>query len=310
MKKPALATAALALFLCSPSSLQVDAVPTVAPSFAPEPTVVSEPTTTVPPTYSEPCFLCGDPELSVEPTLEIEVQGQLFSCGEVEETAQSGQVSPEECVAAIPVVVAGCNCTISTPPSMLPTAPPTTASSSPQPTNSLSPTYTEPCYVCGDPELSVDPTLEIEFAGQLFPCAALEETAQSGQVSPEECVAAIPVVVEGCNCTMGTNETSMPSGSTVSPVSANPGNATISPSPTVLPDNNATSVAPIAVNTTTDTPTDVPTVSPGSMAPATPTETSVAAAPTSGAFGMMTQTTSIVVSLVLWMAVSRINIHF
>ena len=63
-----------------------------------------------------------------------------------------------------------------------------------------SPTFTEPCYVCGEPTLFVDPSLSIDFGGSILMCGLVESYAQSGLVSPEVCASLQPLVLASCTC--------------------------------------------------------------------------------------------------------------
>lgn len=59
----------------------------------------------------------------------------------------------------------------------------------------------EPCFICGDPDLVVDPTLELDFEGSIFPCSEIEAFALiPGNVSPELCGPSQVAVIESCNC--------------------------------------------------------------------------------------------------------------
>jgi len=211
-----------------------------------------------------------------------------------------------------------------------PTAAPSTSATgtggpttSPAPTTS-SPTYSEECFLCGDPNLFVDPTLSFFLEGEEILCSDAELAAQNFLVSPEECVVGTELVLANCNCqpAVDRSNTTMPVVTETTPPAptAMPSNATretLAPTAmpsmmnitTEMPTMNMTTEMPTMMNMTNTTmnETDAPRATMEPVAPPTesPVVAPVAPAPTSGAFGSTASAVS-----VLLLAVSSIFFYF
>jgi len=209
-----------------------------------------------------------------------------------------------------------------------PTAAPATTgtggpTTSPAPTTS-SPTYSEECFLCGDPNLFVDPNLSFVLEGEEILCSDAELAAQNFLVSPEECVVGTELVLANCNCqpAVDRSNTTMPVVTETTPPAptAMPSNATretLAPTAmpsmmnitTEMPTMNMTTEMPTMMNMTNTTmnETDAPRATMEPVAPPTesPVVAPVAPAPTSGAFGSTASAVS-----VLLLAVSSIFFYF
>ena len=98
------------------------------------------------------------------------------------------------------------------------------------------------CFLCGDSNLSVDPTFNVTVNETEYPCGELEFYALSGNVTEAECVGATSLVLEFCNCTE-TDADVLPISSTSGP--------SLSVSPVASP---ATGMVPTAGPTASDQP--------------------------------------------------------
>lgn len=171
------------------------------------------------PTFSEPCHVCGDPDLIVDPHRTVMLSNETFLCTDVEEIAQANQFSPDQCTLLQGVVPHQCNC-----------GPPVSQTENPSEAQNdfptQAPSYTEPCFVCGDPELMIDPWRAVEIFDEVYTCAEVEEAFQGTQIfSPLECDFVVSRVKESCNCRSPLSEPSAPSPTPAMPV------ATTTPTP-------------------------------------------------------------------------------
>jgi len=216
------------------------------------------------PTFTEPCYVCGEPTLFVDPSLSFDFAGSILTCSLVQSYAQSGLVSPEVCASLQPLVLVSCTCALTDPPVAAPTAPPRypvgsapaapapptpmgspiPPSSSPTstvpdaPTNTPaaptpSPSYSEYCYVCGgNPIFAVDPNLSVDFATTTFACVELEELGTNRLASALECDLFVQLVLESCNCTSNSAGGGLPTAApTPTPVTGSP---TLAPSKSTI----------------------------------------------------------------------------
>jgi len=173
------------------------------------------------PTFSEPCHVCGDPDLTVDPLLSVMLSNETFLCSDVELAAQANLFSPDECNLLQTLVPNQCNCGLSQ-----------TETAAPSP----APSYTEPCFVCGDPALMVDPTLAVDINDEVYTCADVEDAFQGTQIfSPLECDFLVSRVTESCNCRSSLSEPPVASPAPVMPATtSSPARATPSLRPPTL----------------------------------------------------------------------------
>lgn len=165
------------------------------PATAPVSSPVASPTATdeeTPfPTYAEICYVCNDPDLTVTPGLTTTIDDVEYSCELVEEFGLDRLAGGTFCQLLTLLVPKDCNC-VPREGGGLPAM-----SAAP----SSSPTYSEPCYVCGDPESRVDPDRTVTIGDEVRSCENVQILMESTQVaSPLECNILSDLVADSCNC--------------------------------------------------------------------------------------------------------------
>jgi len=79
------------------------------------------------------------------------------------------------------------------------------------------PTASEPCYVCGDSSLSVQPDLTVMIGDEEYACGDLELAGELRLFGDDLCPLVTALVTSDCGCTPG-GSTGAPTGQTVAPV--------------------------------------------------------------------------------------------
>ena len=185
---------------CSPRDGVVPAVPTPAPTTAPTPAPTTAPVstpseTTASPTFTDVCYVCGgDPSLAVDPSLDVAIGEDVFDCGVVELFGLTRLASPDFCQILELLVPTSCNCS--------PIAPPTPSPAGGATGGTSAPTFvSEPCDVCGDPDLFVDPTRTVMIGEDTFTCAEVEDNFQEpGLFTSDACALLVQLVMVQCGC--------------------------------------------------------------------------------------------------------------
>ena len=184
--------------LSSPVAAPVDGAPTPAPTLG----VI--------------CYVCGDENKEVTDGLMFSYEGEMFPCEKLEQLALGQTFSEIACLGARAFAL-DCGCVNVTSPTNPPVAPPVDST--------LSPSYSSPCFVCGDADLSVDPSKTVEIGNEVRPCVDVQvEYETSQQVSPFECRILFEEVTKSCNCGANPAPTIL-----VPPVSSPTANSSIAP---------------------------------------------------------------------------------
>lgn len=160
------------------------------------------------PTASEPCYVCGDPSLTVQPDLTTMLGDDEFSCGDLELAGLLRLFGSDTCPALQILVTSDCNCGTE----QLPAPAPTPAPSLSPTVDTPYPTASEPCYVCGDPSLTVQRDLTTMLGDDEFSCRDLELAGQLRLFGSDTCPALQILVTSDCGCA--------PDGPTVAPLSS------------------------------------------------------------------------------------------
>jgi len=148
------------------------------------------------PTASEPCYVCGDSSLSVQPGLTTTFGGEEYSCGDLELAGQLRLFGEDTCPLVTLLATSDCNCSPDGVPSPAPSPAP-----SQSPLETPFPTASEICYVCGDSSLSVQPGLTTTFGGEEYSCGDLELTGQLRFFGEDTCPVVTLLATSDCGCT-------------------------------------------------------------------------------------------------------------
>ena len=198
----------LALCFIQSVSAQIAGGETPAPSPLPE---------TSSPTFTETCYVCGDANLVVDRSGTVSLGDDTFQCTDIEAFGLARLASPLFCDVLMLAAMETCSCAPRPAVTAAPTPAPAggTTSSTLAPTitfaPTLAPSFSEPCYVCGDPDLFVDPTRTVTLGEDTFTCADVEEEFNGSQVfSPSECDLLAQLIFQDCRCMSLTQPTEAP----------------------------------------------------------------------------------------------------
>jgi len=173
---------------CAPAISPVGITPVTSPKAARE-------IETAFPTYTDVCYVCNnDPDLTVTSGLLVTVADVEFSCEIVEQIGLDRLAGGTFCQLLTTLVLRDCNC--------VPRGGLATAAPSQSPTvETPFPTASEPCYVCGDSSLSVQPTLTTMLGEDEFSCGDLELFGQLRLFGDDTCPLVTLLVTSDCGCT-------------------------------------------------------------------------------------------------------------
>jgi len=132
----------------------------------------------------------------VDPSLDVAIGEEVFDCGTVELFGLGRLANPDFCQILELLVPTSCNCSRS------PNAPPTPSPAGGATGGTSAPTFvSEPCDVCGDPDLFVDPTRNVMIGEDTLPCGVVEDSFQEpGLFTPDACAIVVQLVAAQCGC--------------------------------------------------------------------------------------------------------------
>jgi len=176
---------------CQLTTLLVTKDCNCSPTTTPVGTPVASPSEieTAFPTYTDICYVCNDEDLTVTPGLTTTIDDVEYSCELVEQFGLDRLAGGTFCQLLTLLVPKDCSC-IPKGGGGLGTVAPSSA-----------PTYSEPCYVCGDPESRVDADLMVTIGEEDLLCGQVQLIFDDSQIfSPLECSLLSDLVADSCNC--------------------------------------------------------------------------------------------------------------
>jgi len=198
----------LAPCFIQPVPAQIAGGETPAPSPLPE---------TSSPTFTEICYVCGDANLAVNTSGTVSLGDDIFQCTDIQAFGLARLASPLFCDVLMLAAMETCGCaprpTVTAAPAPAPAGGTTSSTLAPTITSppTLAPSFSEPCYVCGHPDLFVDPTRTVTLGEDTFTCADVEEEFNGSQVfSPSECALLTQLIFQDCRCMSLTEPTEAP----------------------------------------------------------------------------------------------------